>query len=175
MLFTTVATTFLSLTLVSAAPLDRRTASKIVNDLELVSSDVATLQSTVDSFADTVTSEIEFESAMDNLNLALKSIITDTSANAPFITTDSTRLDGKMDLFSPTMVTAIKTLGAMAADFEAAGFTSTALADIELIQTDLDTYYNDLEILMDATDLPDIAALKTTLDKAFKNTIADFS
>jgi len=175
MLFTTAATALLTLTLVSAAPLNPRTASTIVNDLQLVSSDTITLQGDIDSIAATTTAEIEFELAMDNLNGAIKDMITDTNKNTLFDVTDSARLDMKMDLFSPTLVTALKTLAAMTADFAAAGLTATALADVQLIQSDMDTFYEDLLVLMDASDIADIQGLQVTLDSQFKKTIADLS
>jgi len=56
MLFNGAITALLALTFVSAAPIERRqSASKVVNDLELVSSDVAELQAIIDGFSGTLT------------------------------------------------------------------------------------------------------------------------
>jgi len=50
---------------------------------------------------------------MDNLNSATKATTTDTLANPPFITTDSTRLTGKFNIFAPKLAELIKVTGTM--------------------------------------------------------------
>lgn len=54
MLFTNAVVAFLSVTVVSASPIQRRSAATVLADITVISSDIATLQTGVNAYTGTI-------------------------------------------------------------------------------------------------------------------------
>jgi len=172
--FTNAFAAFLAVAVISASPLKQRTTATVLNDISVITTDVANLQAAISVFTGTEAQAAAIITAENNLSAELALATVDVDTTATFNTADSTRVTAAVTTLTPRYVTALGTLTAAEAIAVVGGFNAQFETSTSNLRTNTDAFFNALKAKVDAVEAAVVAADQVSIDAGFTAAIAAF-